>query len=276
MDGSQVDRLARALGAVRTRRTAVAAFTGALAVPVLAESGASGKRKSRKTCAKTCKDGCCTSTRGKCIKPAQQSTSRCGTGGGICQSSGCTCNASRPCPAGQCCNAAGACGACTVFATSTLGSGDIGGLSGADAECQRLANAAGLPGTYLAWLSGPNTSVASRFTKATVPYTLPGGEVVAKSWADLTDGDALRHAIDQTESGAAVSGANANSFRAWTNTTGNGGAGGADPNGNCANWTSEEAAPTGNFGKTTSTTQWTAGEFQQCLASARLYCFQQR
>lgn len=278
MDGFAFDRLTRVFGTVRTRRAAVATLSGVIAVPALAGIVVDGKRKKRKKpCAKTCKDGCCTSKRGKCVKPAQQGPSQCGTGGGICQNTGCSgCNANRPCPTGQCCTGDGTCGECKVFASSTMGPGDIGGLAGADAECQRLATAAGLPGTYKAWLSSANTSVASRFTKATAPYRLPGGETVAASWAELTSGNPLSHAIDQTEDGADVSGTNANAFRAWTNTTGNGGAGGADPNGSCANWTSDEAAPTGNFGKTTSTTQWTAGEFQQCPATARLYCFQQR
>jgi hypothetical protein len=277
MDGSQFDRLARALGAMRSRRTAVAVMAGALATSVAGERAVQGKRKKRKKkCAKTCKDGCCTSKRGKCIKPAQQSTTRCGAGGGICKSTGCRCSDTLPCPVGQCCDGAGTCGECKVFATSTLGPGDIGGLAGADAECQRLANAAGLPGTYLAWLSDFDDSPASRFTKATVAYTLPDGQVVANSWADLTSGNPLRHAIDQIETGEEVTGTGASAFRAWTNTTGNGDAGGDDPNGNCADWTTDSAAPTGNFGKTTSTTQWTAGEFQQCPAEARLYCFQQR
>lgn len=276
MDGTRFDRLARALGAVQTRRTAMAMVGGALAGPVLAGIEVSGKRRKRKKCAKKCQDGCCTSKYGRCVDPAQQSATQCGTGGGICQSSGCTCNASRPCPTGQCCGSGGTCGTCKVFASSTKGPGDIGGLAGADQECQRLATAAGLPGTYKAWLSDSNTSAAARLTHATVPYTLPGGETVASSWADLTSGGSLSHAIDQTESGEAVTGTNAGAFRAWTHTTANGGAGGSDPNGVCANWTTDSGAPTGNFGNISSITQWTVGGFQQCSVESRLYCLQQR
>lgn len=276
MDSSRFDRLARALGLMRTRRAAVAVVAAAVAMPGPGEMSGKGKHKRRKKkCAKACKDGCCTSKFGKCIKPSEQSTTRCGTGGGTCQSSGCTCSASLPCPSGQCCNGAGQCGACTVFASSTKGTGDIRGLAGADAECQRLANAAGLPGMYLAWLSDSNTSVASRFTKATVPYTLPGGQIVANNWADLTDGT-LRLPINQTETGAVVTGTNQGAFRAWTFTTNSGGAGGADPNGICVNWTSGDGAPTGSFGEINSTTFWSIGGFQQCSVESRLYCFQQR
>lgn len=277
MDAIPFDRLARVFGGVRTRRATLAMVGGTFAAPVLDDFGAAGKRKKKKkTCAKKCKDGCCTSRRGTCIKPAQQDTTRCGTGGGICQSTGCRCSDTLPCPTGQCCDGTGTCGECKVFATSTKGPGNIGGLEGADAECQRLANAAGLPGAYLAWLSDSNASPASRFTKATAPYSLPGGEVVATSWADLTNGNPLRHAIDQIETGDEVTGTGPSGFRAWTNTTDNGDASGADPDGNCADWTTDAASPTGNFGSTMSTTQWTAAGFQQCPAEARLYCFQQR
>jgi hypothetical protein len=276
MDDSQFDQLARALGAVRTRRTALAAAGGVLTAPVLASIGVSGKRKKRKKCAKKCKDGCCTSKFGKCIKPTQQNTSQCGAGGGICQNS-CPCSASLPCPAGQCCNGAGTCGECKVFVTERLAAqGALGGLTGADAVCQSRATAAGLPGTYMAWLSDSSSSPITRFAKATVPYTLPGGETVATSWADLTSGNALRHAINQTESGDEISGTSLGAFMVWTNTTQNGSVGGTDPSGHCFNWTSTLAGATGNIGDARSATKWTLNGFQQCPVDSRLYCFQQR
>jgi hypothetical protein len=275
MDGSRFDRLARALGTLRTRRVAVAVFGGALAAPLLGESTGSGKsRKRKKKCAKKCKSGCCTSKFGKCIKPVQQSSTRCGTGGSLCRNP-CRCSPNVPCPDGLCCTAEGTCGACTVFVTSTKTSGDIGGLAAADARCQGLARTAGLPGTYKAWLSDTNTSVASRFTRARVPYVLPGGEVLATSWTDLTSG-ALRHVINQTESGAAVTGMNQGDFRVWTFTSASGASWGSDPTSACANWTSEEIAPTGILGEINSATLWTVGGFQQCPVESRLYCFQQR
>jgi hypothetical protein len=165
------------------------------------------------------------------------------------------------------------CGECKVFVTSTFGPVNIGGLAGADAECQDRVNAVGLPATYLAWLSDSNASPASRFSKSTMPYTLPGGETVATSRAYLTRGDAIRHAINQTESGTEISGPR---FQAWTHTTGNGTPGGAGGHGRCENWTSTLAGLEGNFGDARSTTLWTVGGFIQCPADGRLYCFQQR
>lgn len=276
MDGSRFDGLARALGAQRTRRLAVAVAGGALAAPMLGESpdSARSRKRKKKKCAKKCKDGCCTRKYGKCIKPAQQTSTRCGTGGSICKNP-CQCSASVPCPEGLCCTGAGTCGACTVFVTSTKGTGNIGGLAGADGECQRLANAVGLAGTYRAWLSDANTSVAARFIKATAPYILPGGQVVAANWADLTSGN-LRQVIDQTESGSPVTGTNQGAFRAWTNTTPTGDIGGASPNGACGNWTSVDLVSEGNMGEIKNATLWTVGGFQQCSVESRLYCFQQR
>ncbi|MCA9876528.1 MAG: hypothetical protein KC442_02060 [Thermomicrobiales bacterium] len=162
-----------------------------------------------------------------------------------------------------------------MFVTERLPQlGALGGLAGADAACQTRATAAGLPGTYMAWLSDSSATPASRFTKSIMPYTLPRGETVAASWADLTNGDALGHAIDQMANGALFSG---NGNTVWTNTLANGNAGGSSATGNCANWTSAAPGIEGDIGRAAeSTTLWTVGGFMQCAAEGRLYCFQQR
>ena len=49
-----------------------------------------------------------------------------------------------------------------VFVTSIEYDGNLGGLGGADAACQSRAAFAGLPGTYVAWLSTPTVSAHSR------------------------------------------------------------------------------------------------------------------
>ena len=67
----------------------------------------------------------------------------------------------------------------------------LGGVTGADSVCQARANAAGLSGTFKAWISGGSysSSPASRFTRSTVlPYVRIDGAVVANDWNDLTDG----------------------------------------------------------------------------------------
>lgn len=273
MDGSQFDRLARVYGVARSRRAVTALLGGLVAAPILAtvDVDARKKHKRKKTCAKKCPNGCCTGKNGSCIQPAQQSQSVCGTGGEICRSTGCPeCTASLPCPTGQCCRGNGTCGACLVFVSSSGHTGNLGNLGGGDAICQNLARAAGLPGTYLAWLSTSGGSPSTRFTRATVPYTLVDGTVIANSWTDLTDGSLL-HAVNKTESGATPP-----FLETWTDTAFTGAV--LDNAENCADWTSSStASQAGVSGATNSVTRtWTANLFSSCDTSNAIYCFQQR
>jgi cysteine-rich repeat protein len=88
-----------------------------------------------------------------------------------------------------------------AFATSSVHTGDLGGLAGADAICNMRAQEAALPGTYMAWLSTATDSPSTRFVQSMVPYFLPDGNKVADDWVDLTDGD-LDFAVARTETGA--------------------------------------------------------------------------
>ena len=108
-----------------------------------------------------------------------------------------------------------------VFVSSQKFNGNLGGIAGADQKCQDLADAAGLPGTYFAWLadSDPANAPASRFTQAPNAYLRPGigsaaPQVVADDWADLTDGS-LDLAINVTENGAQFGGF----LDVWSNVT---------------------------------------------------------
>jgi hypothetical protein len=66
---------------------------------------------------------------------------------------------------------------------------DYGGLAGADALCQAAAEDAGLPGTFMAWLSGGlGVGVVDRFNLDGGPFVLTDGTEIAADWADLTDG----------------------------------------------------------------------------------------
>lgn len=77
-----------------------------------------------------------------------------------------------------------------VFVTSTSQSGQLGGLSGADALCQTRANAGGLGSTWKAWLSTSSVNAKDRVVDAT--YVRLDGVVVASNKADLTDGHPQR------------------------------------------------------------------------------------
>lgn len=273
MDHAQFETLTRRFADQVTRRHSLG-LLGALGVAgaTLTEDAAAKKKK--KKCAKKCPNGCCTGTRGKCIQPANQSATQCGVGGAICQSIGCpACSPSRPCPTGQCCRGDGTCGSCLVFVTSSLQASNLGGLAGADAICQNRASAAGLPGTYLAWLSNASASPSTRFTQATVPYVLVNGSTVADNWSDLTSGS-LNHAINITETGGDSTGPN---ISVWTNTLITGAASSVASSGSCDNWTSASNAIAGWVGDSTSTVGgWTNHSSRPCDPQRRLYCFQQR
>jgi hypothetical protein len=87
-----------------------------------------------------------------------------------------------------------------VFVTSQLYTGDLGGLAGADAKCQALADAASLGGTYKAWLSSSTVDARDRLTHFGKPYVLVDGSVVASDWDEFAS---LHHQrpIDLTETG---------------------------------------------------------------------------
>lgn len=91
-----------------------------------------------------------------------------------------------------------------VFTTQARFQGShLGGLAGADAKCAAAASAAGLGGTFKAWLSDLTGSPSERMTHATLPYELVTGVKIASDWADLTDG-LLEHAIDRDEHGKPI------------------------------------------------------------------------
>ena len=85
-----------------------------------------------------------------------------------------------------------------VFVTSQSYKGNLGGLNGADAKCQTLADSTGLNGTFKAYLgdwninSGQtagsfNPSISNRLYHSPVPYVRLDGALVANDWNDLID-----------------------------------------------------------------------------------------
>ncbi len=153
-----------------------------------------------------------------------------------------------------------------VFVSSTLmKAGAINGLAGGDAMCASLATAAGLAGTWVAWLSnhdnGPHA--IDRVTGAG-PWRLTSGELVASSKATLSSGTLL-HAIDHDEKGVAVA-----AGRAWTGT----GTDGKYSTNDCERWT-----PAGGDGRVGATdavdATWTSVNVDNCGALRHIYCFQQ-
>ena len=166
----------------------------------------------------------------------------------------------------------------TIFVTSKLYTGNLGGLAGADLQCQTLAENAGLPGIFLAWLSDGDVTPASRFVKSTVPYVTTNGSPVAQNWKDLTDG-MITHAVDTTESqGAAPIPAmgcgGGTKPVVWTNSLENGLAWAAD---GCGGWTSTAGQARLGHAKATSFawSKFCEGQAASCAWQAALYCVEQ-
>jgi hypothetical protein len=168
-----------------------------------------------------------------------------------------------------------------VFLTSVTTNGNMGGTSGADGFCQNLASAAGLPGTFLAWLSGSSygSSPASRFTQSNSnPYVRLDGAVVANDWSDLTDGS-IQNTITVDEYGNPQSWF-AYSFTQVDGSNGLFGSSGSNCYGvncHCDNWTTNNTGSGSAVADTSRTdddwTDYSFGNF--CGQSFRLMCFQQ-
>lgn len=162
-----------------------------------------------------------------------------------------------------------------VFVTSELFTGDLNGITGADAACQEAADKVGLPGEFRAWLSSVESSPAQNFVKSKVPYQDVKNTVVAGDWDSLATGN-LESSIYLTENGAtATSGPHTcmpeEIVVVWSNTL----AGGTlrSETETCASWTGEGMGAVGRLGVLDST--WTSACPVPCTTMAPLYCFEQ-
>uniref|UniRef100_A0A8C9MZ23 Collagenase NC10/endostatin domain-containing protein n=1 Tax=Serinus canaria TaxID=9135 RepID=A0A8C9MZ23_SERCA len=75
--------------------------------------------------------------------------------------------------------------------------GDMSGIRGADLQCYRQSQEAGLYGTFRAFLSAPSQQLVSivKRTDRTLPIVNLKGQLLAKSWSSLFGGAALRGPI---------------------------------------------------------------------------------
>jgi hypothetical protein len=160
----------------------------------------------------------------------------------------------------------------TVFITSLTYDGtQIGGIAGADAQCNALAAAAvpALPGTYKAWISDDSVGPATTFTRYTGPYVNTAGDVIANDWVGLTSG-VLFNSIRYSESGADLTPASGGPIDVWT---------GTDTSGNpvvgqtCTGWTAAGSGIEG-YGNSPDA-DWTLGPSLDCAQQAHLYCIEQ-
>jgi hypothetical protein len=169
-----------------------------------------------------------------------------------------------------------------VFVTSTVHDAALGGLAGADAICQARADAAGLGGTWTAWLSNSKKSAKTRITDA--EYRLVDETtVVVHSMADILNG-ILLHAIDMDELGGHPQPCADPTQCVWTATFDDGR---TDCFGGkqfcCDDWTcnsgggiachSEPAFPA-TGGQLDLTGYWSDEGAENCAAALHLYCFE--
>jgi hypothetical protein len=203
----------------------------------------------------------------------------------------CTANGSTACPAGQ----VGDGVTCTrlhlAFTTSTIGTGNLlsgwgvsaaSGLAAADAVCAQRATAAGLPGTYVAWMSDSQNDAYCRVQGMTGkkascsgnagPWVRPGD---FKPFAPTLDklvapNHQVFYAAELNESGVAIS---SSSDRVWTATDDNG----VWTNNDCNSWTSSSSSFTSAYGEVLGGgTSWTRSSATDisCANSYHLRCME--
>ncbi|WP_028580903.1 hypothetical protein [Desulfogranum japonicum] len=175
------------------------------------------------------------------------------------------CNIHTDCLSGKCLE--NKCGAPSkfVFVSNATFAGNLGGLAGADTQCQALAEAARLPGTYKAWLSSTSVSASSRFSHSDAPYILVDGTLIANNWNDLISG-ALASPISLDENGTPL-------LRpVWTGTKYTGE---IMEGTQCASWIAGSYL-SAQIGITSETNNdWTEAGEEDCELQCSLYCFEQ-
>ncbi|MDO8519145.1 MAG: DUF1554 domain-containing protein [Deltaproteobacteria bacterium] len=155
-----------------------------------------------------------------------------------------------------------------VFVASSESVGNLGGLSGADASCNQLATAAGLTGTFSAWLSTTSVNAKDRVSIGHAGgFVLRNGTTtVADNFADLLDAT-IDAAINQDESG------NTLATNTWTGTAEDGT---AHAN-TCSDWTSSSGLVSGRLAIAQAgftDAQWTNFANNGCSSATHWYCFQ--
>jgi len=155
-----------------------------------------------------------------------------------------------------------------AFVTSTaVVPGSLGGLAGADAFCADRAAAAGIPGTFRAWLSSTTVDARDRLGAAR-GWVRPDGRPVVDTVEDLVANGPHLYPLTIDELGQTVIGA-----RVVTATNG------LDSRveitaerGTCDDWTSTGGRATGAYNDAQGI-MWQDYASVDCIDSAHLYCF---
>ncbi len=175
-----------------------------------------------------------------------------------------------PCDVDSCSD--GNCSTKRVFLTSQTYTAALGGLDGADATSQSLAEGAGLRGTYKAWLSSSTESPQTRFVRHSDVLMRIDDAKIADSYADLISGSALDNPICVDESGNDLCEV---ALLVFTNTDISGNLDDNSSRRVCGDWTRMNFDSFFAAGLSNSTSGWTSGTRNECLDKAHLYCFEQ-
>lgn len=159
-----------------------------------------------------------------------------------------------------------------VFATSSRYTANLGGLAGADAKCQQHASAAGLPGSYVAYLSDSNTHALNRLSRGEFHRT-GDNALVAASKLDLSF-ILLQNAVANDEYGSRI----VANPEVVTGTDHFANKRLGEGVGFCSDWTRDtnEAPGLVASGFVDADAEWWVwAEDRSCSVPQRLYCFQQ-
>jgi hypothetical protein len=159
-----------------------------------------------------------------------------------------------------------------LFVTRKTFTGDLGGLSGADAKCAAAAADGGLEGTFVAWLSGRSggslVRAADRLGEAR--YVMLDGTIAFESKTQLTTGPSKPILVNEL-------GVPLEAFEpeAWTGTLASGT---PSPDYRCLDWSSSANAENGIVGEVDrGGAEWSATKSiaaVRCNESHHLYCFE--
>jgi len=229
--------------------------------------------------------GSCKPNSKECVNGAEPQYRTCGSTGEWSAAVACA-------PSPACVN--GGCGTDPkiAFVTSTLYTGNLGGLAGADQKCNERAKAGSQPGTYKAWLSDDTQSPSTRFSLQGGPIRLADGSELAKNWAELLANGVTRvfnvteigtrppKAVASPGSTTAGCGDETVNALVWSDTRPNGLRLTVDRN--CANWTTVTNNKL-NMGRWDDQKYWSSyctrndakDIDNSCESKAALYCFQQ-
>lgn len=173
-----------------------------------------------------------------------------------------------------------------IFTTKATFEGDLGGIRGADEKCNTYAKAAGLPGTFQAWLSDSRTDAIDRVPEAGPWRVLDkNGKQAAIAFADRSSWEGYPEVyLDKTEFGKTLGELSTTSTTdipyTWTGTK----LGGAREGCHCLDWTSADNSTTcddGSYGGVIGSRMekspeeaWTNVTSNPCDAKSALLCYQ--